>query len=123
MAFYFDLYRASPDAPPLHRWVSNLAEPLGSAATVQARIATLFPELFWSTKQGAVVSGSTRGLPSECISVLLQELEGLNVFFVSVAASPPVLRRLMNEFGLNFCCAQESGEMRNPFTVGTDWSA
>lgn len=121
MSFHFDLYRAPPGAPPLLRWESNLAEPLGSADEVQARIAALLPELRWSKRPDAIVIGRTHGLPIEAISVVLQETEPGAVHFISVDASPAVLRRLMSAFGLNACCAQESGEMRDPFSVGAAW--
>jgi hypothetical protein len=44
------------------------------------------------------------------------------VFFIASDGSPRVLRRLMSTFGLDCCCAQESGKMRDPFAVGETWA-
>lgn len=122
MSFYFELYRAPPGAPPLFQWESNLALPLGTLDDVKARVAALLPELEWSKNADGIVMGQTRGMPVEAIGVILQEMEAGQVFFIATDGSPGVLRRLMNVFGLNCCCAQESGEMRDPFAVGETWN-
>ena len=122
MSFYFELYRAPPGAPPLFQWESNLAEPLGSLEDVRARVAALLPELQWSKSSDIIVMGQTRGMPVEAVGVILQEMEPGQVFFIATDGSLGVLRRLMSTFGLNCCCAQESGEMRDPFSVGETWA-
>ena len=122
MSFYFELYRAPPGTAPLLRWESNLAEPLGTVEEVRARVAALLPELQWSKGADGIVMGQTRGLPVEAVGVILQPMEKGAVFFIATDGSPAVLRRLMSEFGLNCCCAQESGEMRDPFSVGATWA-
>ena len=121
MSFYFDLYRAPIDAPPLYKWESNHAEPLGTPEAVRRRIADHFPELSWSVGDNATISGRTSGQADECISIFLRALEPGVVSFLSVDALPPVLRRLMTEFRLNYCCALESSEMSDPFSVDQYW--
>jgi hypothetical protein len=121
MSFYFDLYRAPVDAPPLFAWESNLAEPLGTPEAVQREIATLLPQLVWRSSADSVVSGRTQGHTAEPIAVFLRELEPGVVSCVVVDAAPPVLRRLMSGLSLNHCCALESGEMRDPFSTGGRW--
>ena len=122
MSYTFELYRAPPGTPTLLRWESNLADALGSVDEVRGRIAALLPELKWTRHADGIVTGRTHGMPVEAIGITLQPMEPGAVFFISADASPGVLRRLMSEFGLNCCCAQESGEMRDPFSVGATWS-
>ena len=121
MSFFFSLYSAAADAPPLLKWESNLANPIGAPAEVRARISSLLPELHWSDRTEVGLSARTRGLVDEGISIYLCEIESGIVSMISTDASPRVLRLLMSEFQLNCCCAEESGEMRDPFSVGERW--
>jgi len=92
MSYYFDLYRAPADAPPLFAWESNLAEPLGPPEAVQRDISTLLPQLVWHRSADAVVSGRTQGHTDEPIAVFLRELEPGVVSCVVVDAAPPDVR-------------------------------
>jgi len=121
MSFFFSLYRAAASAPPLLSWEANLAQPIGTSADVRRRVADLLPQLHWSDRTEIGFSAHTRGQVDECISIYLREFEPDTVSMLSTDASPSVLRLLMSEFQLNFCCAEESGEMRDPFSVGDRW--
>jgi len=123
MAYFFFLYRAPPGSSSLLDWESNLAEPLGTKVELQADLARLLPGLQWSVSSNGIWVGTTRGLISEPISLHIHEVEADSVCFLSVAAAPAMLRTIMVALNLTCCCASESGELRDPFAVGSDWSS
>lgn len=122
MSFDFHLYRAPPGLGPLPAWEDDHAEPLGHANALRERIAALFPSLAWQAQPDGWLAygGDAADAPRE---LSVAATASGQVPFVVAYASPPVLRALMRGLGLNYCCAVESGELRDPFSVGADWDA
>lgn len=120
MSFDFYLYRASPGLPAINDWEKDHAEPLGTPAELRARVSELFPGLTWRGDAGGRMSALGQGL-GESIELSLGPNKGPFVQFVVTYTSPPVLRKLMEALGLNYCCTPESGELRDPFSVGDNW--
>jgi len=120
MSFDFCLYRAEPGAPPLLHWQRNHALPLGPLADVRARLDRALAGLRWSEARNGQWVGSTRACHPP-VAVILWEATPGCVHFVDTDAPPPVLRLLMTALALNHCCMPDSGEMRDPFSVGASW--
>jgi hypothetical protein len=105
---------------PLLEWGDDHAEPLGRPCDVRDRISSLFPSLVWEERpDGSFAAQSTSISSPREVSVHASSND--QVQFVVAYASPPVLRKIMATLQLNYCCAPESGEMRDPFSVGPDW--
>ena len=123
MSFDFYLYRAAPGLGSLLNWEENHAEPLGTPSELRARIASLFPLLGWvEHPDGSFTASGPSDTPQRC-EVSLRATQGEQVQFVVTYASPPALRKLMESLALNYCCAPESGELRDPFSVRDVWGA
>ena len=122
MSFDFYLYRASPGLPALNDWEEDHAEALGTPVELRAKVAELFPNLTWHEAANGRMSaqGQAHG---QSIELSFTPSKGPSVQFVVVYASPSVLRKLMEGLGLNYCCTPESGELRDPFSVGDSWQA
>ena len=122
MSFDFHLYRAPPGLGPLNEWEEDHAEPLGSPAEVRQRVSQLFPALTWAESPDGTWRARGDAEAGEPIEVSFGALEGVSVQFIVTYAAPPTLRTLMTGLHLNYCCAPESGELRNPFAVGDTWA-
>jgi hypothetical protein len=121
MSFDFYLYRAATGLGSLQDWEEDHAEPLGTIAELRARIDSVFPFLQWKEgSDGSWFATDPRDSRELC-EVSLRATQGELVQFVVTYASPPALRGLMQSLGLNYCCAPESGELRDPFSVGDAW--
>ncbi len=122
MSFDSYLYRASPGLPALNDWEQDHAEALGTPVEVRAKVAELFPSLTWHEAADGRMSAQGQEL-GQSIELSFTPSKGPSVQFVVAYASPPVLRKLMQELGLNYCCTPESGELRDPFSVTDSWRA
>ena len=121
MSFDFHLYRAAPGLPSLLEWERDHAEPLGEAHELRQRIGALFPSLTWQALPDGALDAQGTGASAEPIELTLRAAGDGQVQFVVTYASPPALRQLMSVLQLNYCCAPESGKLRDPFSVGADW--
>lgn len=93
---------------------------MGTGDEVQAQLAQLLPGLAWQRGPETSWSGFSGSRADASVAVHLVQQAG-SVHFLSVAAGPPVLRRLMSGLRLTHCCASESGELRDPFAAGDRW--
>lgn len=123
MSFDFYLYRAAPGLGSLLQWEKDHAEPLGRPEELRDRISSLFPSLVWQEESDGSLSAESPSGSEERCELSIRASRGDQVQFVVTYAPPPVLRALMAALGLNYCCAPESGELRDPFSVAPDWGA
>ena len=123
MSFDFYLYRAAPGLGSLLDWEDDHAEPLGSLGELRAHIASMFPLLQWEESPDGSWTATGRSDASEPRELSLRPAHGEMVRFVIAYASPPALRKIMTSLNLNYCCAPESGELRDPFSVGDAWGS
>lgn len=122
MSFDFYLYRAVPGLGSLLQWQEDHAEPLGSPGELRDRISSLFPSLSWQEQpDGSLAAQGTDDSADPRELSLRASSENGQVQFVVTYASPPILRKLMVALRLNYCCAPESGELRDPFAVAEGW--
>jgi hypothetical protein len=123
MSFDFYLYRAPSGLGSLLEWEEDHAEPLGRLHELRDHIATLFPLLVWREEPDGSLSAQGSCDMTELCELSLRASQGEQAQFVVAYAAPPVLRQLMSSLQLNYCCAPESGELRNPFSVGASWDS
>ena len=121
MSFDFHLYRAPAGLPSLLEWELDHAKPLGEAHDLRQRIGALFPSLAWQALPDGALAAEGTGDPGEPVELGLRADADGQVRFVVTYAAPPAQRRLMTALQLDYCCAAESGELRDPFSVGADW--
>ena len=109
------LYRARKDAPPLHRLTESqraeLVESIGATEIVRMKLDELFPDLQWVRIAG-VWSGGHAVCQTPYVDILLSEdPPGTCRFIVLNKADAPIVRMVMQSFGLNYACVPESGSL------------
>jgi hypothetical protein len=123
MSFDFYLYRAPSGLGSLLEWEEDHAEPLGRLPELRDQIASLLPLLVWREAPDGSLSAQGNCDMTETCELSLRASQGDQAQFVVAYAAPPVLRQLMSALHLNYCCAPESGELRDPFSVGATWES
>ena len=123
MSYDFYLYRAAEGLGSLLEWEEDHAEPLGSVSELQARISSIFPSLQWTQNSDGSVTATEPSDACELLELSLTPTHGALVQFVVTYGAPPALRKLMTLLTLNYCCAPESGELKDPFAVGNAWGS
>jgi hypothetical protein len=121
--FRLSLYRAPDGLGPPQTWESEHSEPLGSAAELKAAIDGILPGLRWTeSSQMLFASGPFDG-EEHAIEITLFMLSDDPLLEIDVYAYPPPIRALMSGLRLNYCYAQESGDLYFPFNAGDHWPA
>ena len=122
MSFTFYLYRGPASLPPLTQWESNRAEPIGPGLEVRDALSQLLPSVEWGAQKNGHVFGNALD-PRYDVRHLLStyEIDGAVVLIsTSNHASSHTLARIMDRFGLNYCCT-EFGDFRAPHASDDDW--
>lgn len=114
MSFDLYLYRAPPGLAPLPDWEEDHAEPLGTPHELRSRIDLVLPLLVWRQEPDGSLSAQASADAAETCELSIRASRGEQAQFVVAYAASPVLRRIMDALELNYCCAPESGELRNP---------
>lgn len=114
MSFDFYLYRAPRGLGPLPSWEEDHAEPLGTPRELRARIDLVLTSLVWHEDPDGSLSAQAAADAAETCELSIRASRGEQAQFVVVYAAPPVLRRIMDALNLYYCCAPESGELRDP---------
>jgi hypothetical protein len=123
MSFDFYLYRAPEGLGSLLEWEEDHAVPLGRLHELRDQIASLYPLLVWREDPDGSLSAQGNCDMAETCELSLRASQGEKVQFVVAYAAPPILRQLMGTLHLNYCCALESGELRDPFSADTSWGS
>jgi hypothetical protein len=121
MPFQLSLYRATDGLGPIHTWEREYREPLGTKNELRTALDQLLPELRWEDcGQLLVASGSFAAEEHALELSLFGEPDEMLLDF-RVYAFPPPIRVIMSGLNLNYCSADESGELYYPFAAGDRW--
>lgn len=121
MPFQLSLYRAAEGLGPLHTWDREHRQPLGTRSELRAAIAQLLPELQWSHHDALCFASIPDADGLGTVEVSLFGEPGETLLDFRVYALPPQVRTLMRGLNLNYCYAEESGELYDPFAAGDRW--
>lgn len=117
----FYLYRAPTTVAPVHEWMQNQFDDLGSAASVRVRLSELLPDLRWHGGGDDSWVADMPGVDSSDVAIFLRENESGVLRFIAACAPPSVLCRIMRALRLTHCYDQDSGELFDPFSVYDSW--
>ena len=121
MPFRLSLYRAVEGLGPLSTWDREHRDRLGTRNAVKAALEQVLPELHWEESSGLLfASGPFDGEEHAYEITLFGETDEILVD-IGVYSCPPAIRAIMSGLGLNYCYAQESGELYFPFKAGDQW--
>jgi hypothetical protein len=123
MSFDFYLYRAAQGLGSLLEWEEDHAEPLGLPSELRVQIDAAFPSLQWTENPDGSWTATDASETADLRELSIRSTQGQFVQFIVTYASPPALRTLMTTLKLNYCCAPESGELRDPFSVRDAWGS
>lgn len=102
-------------------WDREHRAPLGSRDQVKTALDSVLPGLRWE-ESGAMLFGSGPFDGEEhALEVSLFGPPDATLLDIDVYARPPAVRAIMSGFGLNYCYAKESDELRFPFQAGDHW--
>jgi hypothetical protein len=122
MSFSFYMYRGPDTLPPLTKWEKNMAEPIASRAEVCEALSQLLPSVEWRAHKEGHTFGSAvdpRYNASHALGTF--EVDGAVVLIsTDNRASPSTLAKIMDRFGLNYCCT-DFGDFRHPHACDDDW--
>jgi len=121
MPFKFSLYRAPAGLGSLWNWDCEQREPLGTRAEVKAALDAVLPGLRWQAANDLLWASGPFADDEHAIELSLFGPPEEPLMDISVYAAPPGLRAIMSGLRLNYCCAKESGELRDPFNAGDRW--
>jgi len=121
MSCDFYLYRAPTTAAPVHEWMQNQFDDLGSADSVRVRLSAILPQMRWHLGFGEAWIGEMPGGDISETVIMLRENEAGVLRFIAACAPPSVLCRIMRALRLTHCYDQDSGELFDPFAVYDSW--
>ena len=118
MPFRLSLFRAIEGLGPLTTWEREHSEPLGTRDDLKAALESILSGLHWEeSTQRLFASGPFDG-EEHAFEITLFGRPDETLMDIDVYARPPVIRAIMSGLGLNYCYAQESGELLFPFEAG-----
>jgi hypothetical protein len=107
--------RIADGAAPMNRWESMLAEPLGTADSVKAAVAALWPGLQWDAAADRwSARGEDRAARRHIEVSIANDVAGQCHFIVFRATPPSVIRQTMAALDLNYVCDPEAGCLVDP---------
>lgn len=121
MSCDFFLYRAPAGTGPVHEWMQNHADDLGSAGSIRSRVSACLPALRWHLGFDETWIAEIPGGDISDVVLVLRENEPGVLRFIAACAPPSVLCRLMRALRLTHCYDQDSGELFDPFAVYDSW--
>jgi hypothetical protein len=121
MPFRLSLFRAIEGLGPLHTWDREHREPLGSRDQVRAALDGVLPGLRWEESSRILfASGAFEG-EEHAFQPWLFGRSDETLMDIGAYSRPPTIRAIMSALRLNYCYAQESGELYFPFKAGDHW--
>jgi hypothetical protein len=123
MPFRLSLYRAPEGLGPLDTWECEHRDPLGTREELKAALERVFGRLSWDTRENMLCASSPFATDPHAGMIWLFGEPGEMLLEISVYGTPPPIRAIMSNLGLNYCYAQESGELYRPFEAGDHWSS
>jgi hypothetical protein len=122
MPFQMSLYRAADGLEPPVTWEREHRQPLGTKAELRQELDRLLPRLRWSESGELLFASGPFGAEEHALELSLFGGPNEQLLDFNIYASPPPIRLIMSGLGLNYCCAVESCELRDPFAAGDQWS-
>jgi hypothetical protein len=123
MPFRLTLFRADDGLGPMFKWEREHREPLGTRDEVQAALERVLPQGRWEASSAMVFGSSAYDGEGHAVEITLFGQSDGTVLDIAVYARPPAIRAIMSGLRLNYCYAQDSGELYFPFQAGEDWPA
>lgn len=121
MPFRLALYRAPDGLGPMHTWEREHRAPLGSRAQLRSALDALLPALRWEASDALLLASGPFGAEEHAVEITLFGTAADALLDISVYARPPAVRAIMSRLALNYCYAQESGQLYWPFEAGEHW--
>lgn len=121
MPFRFSLFRARDGLGPMSTWDREHRQPLGGRHEVKAALERVLPQVRWEESDAMLFGSGPFGGEGQAYEITLFGRAGETLMDIGVYARPPVVRAIMTGLGLNYCHAEESGELRFPFEAGDHW--
>lgn len=121
MTFRLSLFRAPEGLPPMRTWDREHRQPLGSRDEVKAALERVLPDLRWEESDRMAFASGPFGGEEHALEISLFGGPGETMMDIGVYARPPAIRAIMSGLRLNYCHADESGELYFPFEAGEHW--
>ena len=121
MPFRFSLFRAVEGLGPMSKWDREHRESLGSRDEVKAALERVLRGLRWTESSGLLFASGPFDGEEHAYEITLFGQADEPLMDISVYSRPPAIRTIMSGLGLNYCYAQESGELCFPFKAGDHW--
>jgi hypothetical protein len=121
MPFRLSLFRAVEGLGPMTTWDREHREPLGKRDNVKALLEGILPVLRWRESSRLLFASGPFGAEEHAFEITLIGSPDETLMDISVYACPPVVRTIMSGLILNYCYAQDSGELCFPFKAGDRW--
>jgi hypothetical protein len=123
MPFRLSLFRAVEGLGPMTAWEQEHREPLGTRDDVKAALQQVLPDLRWEESSGMLFAAGAFDGEEHAFEITLFGAPDVVLMDIGVYSRPPAIRAIMSGLRLNYCHAQESGELRDPFQAGDDWKS
>ena len=118
MPFRFSLFRASEGLGPLQTWEQEHRDTLGTRSEIRSALDAVLTGLRWEeSPRMSFASGPFEG-EAHAFEISLFGAADDILMEIDVYARPPAIRAIMSGLGLNYCYAQDSGELLFPFEAG-----
>jgi hypothetical protein len=121
MPFRLSLYRAPEGLGPLSTWDQEHRYALGTREELKTSLERVFGPLSWDTHEQMLWASCPFNQDTHACEVWLFGKAGEMLLEISVYSAPPPVRAIMSELKLNYCYAQESGELYLPFEAADHW--
>jgi hypothetical protein len=121
MTFRLSLFRAIEGLGPMSTWEREQREPLGTRDEIKAALDGVLPELRWEDSNRMLFASGPFGGDEHAFELWLFGAPDEMLMDIDVYSAPPAVRAIMSGLRLNYCYAQESGELRDPFKAGDHW--
>jgi hypothetical protein len=121
MPFQLSLYRAAEGLGPLDTWDREHRQPLGNKAQLRAALDQLLPGLRWEDHGSLLFASGPFGKDEHALELSLFGEPEEALLDVRVYSFPPPIRVIMSGLDLNYCYAEESGQLYYPFAAGDRW--
>lgn len=121
MPFRLSLFRAVEGLGPLSTWDREHREPLGRRDDVKAALEGILHGLRWEESSRLLFASGPFDGEEHAVEIMLFGQPGETLMDISVYSRPPAIRAIMSGLGLNYCHAQDSGELYFPFKAGDHW--
>ena len=104
-------------------WEQEHREPLGTRDEIKAALEAVLSELRWKESERLLFASGPFGGEEHAFELSLFGAPNEILMDVDVYAAPPAVRAIRSGLRLNYCYAQQSGELRDPFKAGDHWPA